>query len=209
MAPQENDALIEKNDIPCPLELHRETVRPEWIDHNGHMNVAYYLLAFDEASGPLLDYLGLTWEYRQRNNCVTFVGDAHVTYRREVLEGAPLRFETRVIDCDEKRVHYWHEMYHAEEGFLSATAELITLHIDARVRRVAPMPAEMVAWICRVRDAHRRLPLPADLGRVIRVKGGLGLPSSHPASSDVPDSKSGDTSGKLPDNQPTTSPTPT
>ena len=23
------------------------TVLPEWIDHNGHMNVAYYVLAFD------------------------------------------------------------------------------------------------------------------------------------------------------------------
>nr|MBC8451738.1 thioesterase-like protein [Rhodospirillaceae bacterium] len=58
--------------IPAPLEIHTETVRPEWIDHNGHMNVAYYLLAFDEAAGAISQYIGYTNEYRKANNIGTF-----------------------------------------------------------------------------------------------------------------------------------------
>lgn len=156
--------------IPAPLELYTETVRPEWIDHNGHMNVAYYVLAFDEAAGAASRYLGIGQEYRDRSGNGTFVGDFHVHYVREVMEGDPLRFTYRIVDCDEKRVHFWQEMHHAEKGYLSAEAETITLHIDMRQRRVAPFPPEIYAHIRAVCEAHEHLPLPANLGRQIKVR---------------------------------------
>ncbi|MEC8775112.1 MAG: thioesterase family protein, partial [Pseudomonadota bacterium] len=61
----------------APLEIHTERVRREWIDHNGHMNVAYYLMAFDEAAGAVSKAIGYTNEYRKVNNIGTFVGDYH------------------------------------------------------------------------------------------------------------------------------------
>ncbi len=155
--------------IPAPLELHRETVRPEWIDYNGHMNVAYYVLAFDHATDALLDYLRLTHAHKAKANSTTFVADMNVSYLREVREGDPLRFTTRVLDCDEKRIHFWHEMYHAGEGYLAATNELLSLHIDLRTRRVGPMPPHILEWIKRVRDAHAALPLPDGVGRTIGI----------------------------------------
>lgn len=157
-------------DIPAPLELHTEIVRPEWIDHNGHMNVAYYLLAFDEAAGAMSRYLGISHAYRRASGHGTFVGDYHIHYVQEVMAGDPLRFTHRIVDCDEKRFHYWQEMYHAEKGYLAAEAEAITLHIDMSVRKVAPFPPEIHARIEAVREAHRHLPPPANLGRVIKVK---------------------------------------
>ncbi|NKB60172.1 MAG: thioesterase-like protein [Alphaproteobacteria bacterium] len=157
-------------DIPAPLEMHTETVRPEWIDHNGHMNVAYYVLAFDEAAGALSSYLGIGQEYRNRSGNGTFVGDFHVHYIQEVMEGDPLRFSHRLVDCDEKRVHYWQEMYHAEKGYLAAEAETITLHIDMSARKVAPFPPEVQERITAVYEAHKHLPLPENLGRQIKVR---------------------------------------
>ena len=159
-----------KTDIDAPLEIHTERVRPEWIDHNGHMNVAFYLMAFDEAAGAVAKSIGYTNEYRDANNIGTFVGDYHIRYVQEVMEGDLLRFTYRIIDCDEKRYHYWQEMYHAEKGYLAAEAEAITLHIDMSVRKVSPFPPEIYERVRSIYDAHKHLPLPKNLGRQIQVR---------------------------------------
>lgn len=86
------------------LELHTESVRTEWIDYNGHMNVAYYVLAFDHATDAFLDYLGMDEHYRDERRCSVFTAEAHVTYDREVRLGDPLRFTTQLLDWDAKRV---------------------------------------------------------------------------------------------------------
>ena len=55
--------------IDAPLNLHRATVLPEWLDYNGHMNVAYYVLAFDHSTDALLDFIGFDTPYREASNC--------------------------------------------------------------------------------------------------------------------------------------------
>ncbi|NKB60173.1 MAG: hypothetical protein GKS00_28035 [Alphaproteobacteria bacterium] len=155
--------------IPTPLELPSTTVKPEWIDFNGHMNVAYYLLAFDQASETLDAFMGLSPEYRAQTKNGTFAGNINIAYRQEVKEGDPLRMTGQVIACDEKRVHYWLEMFHGTEGYLAATAEYMILHIDMSVRRVAPMAPDLVDWIRQVRDAHAVLGTPEGLGKVMKV----------------------------------------
>ena len=165
-----NFVIMNEMSIPAPLELHTEPVLPEWIDYNGHMNVAFYVLAFDHATDEMLDYLRLTHDHKTKANSTTFVADMNITYRREVREGDPLRFTTRILDCDEKRIHFWHEMYHAEEGFLAATNELLSVHIDLSKRRVGPIPPEIFEWISLVRDAHAELPQPKGVGRVVGIR---------------------------------------
>ena len=154
--------------ITAPLELHRCVVRPEWIDYNGHMNVAYYVLAFDHATDAFLDFVGLDEALRDRTGSSTFSVEAHITYQREVGDGDPLRFTTHLLGYDEKRIHYLHRMYHEVEGFLSATVEWMTLHIDLNLRKVAPMPAEVQARLARILESHRALPWPEEVGRVIK-----------------------------------------
>lgn len=155
--------------IDAPLQLHREIVRPEWIDYNGHMNVAYYVLAFDYATDKFFDFVGLDERYRRTTGCSTFAVEAHITYQREVRDGDALRFETRLISYDEKRIHFMHHMFHAEEGFLAATSEWLSLHIDLAQRRVAPMPASITSRLATVLDAHQMLAPPPEAGRIIRV----------------------------------------
>lgn len=156
--------------IPTPFESPVFPVRPEWIDHNGHMNVAYYLLAFDESVWPLFHFLGLTREYRRENRAGTFVGDYHIRYVRELMEGQPVRVTHQLVDADAKRVHFCQAMYHADEGWLAAQSEVISLHVDMRTRRVAPMPATMVEHVARVVSAHAALPRPDNLGRTIGIR---------------------------------------
>ncbi len=164
-----NDA----SEIPAPLEITGEYVRPEWIDHNGHMNVAYYLLAFDESSDHLLNLLGLTRAYKQASNTATFVGDFHIRYLRELLVGDRLRITHQVLACDAKRVHFCSQMYHESEGYLAAQAEVISLHIDMSRRRVAAMSPEVLARARAVQRAHASLERPDNIGRRI----GIGQPA--------------------------------
>ena len=152
------------------LELHREVVRPEYIDWNGHMNVAYYVLVFDHATDELFDYVGIDEAYRKANGYTTFTLEAQVTYQREVLEGDPLRITTQVLDFDHKRAHYFHRMHHAEEGWLAATNELLSLHIDTGKRRSTPFPEDIAARWAEVHAAHAALPRPPEAGRPMGIR---------------------------------------
>lgn len=149
------------------LVIHREPVRSEWIDYNGHMNVAYYVLAFDHATDRFLDLIDTGADYLRRTNHSWFVLETHVTYQQEVLEGDPLRFTVQLIDFDAKRAHYYFEMHHAIEGFLSATSEQIALHVDLAARRSAPFPAEVAARLAAIAEAQATLPRPPAVGRSI------------------------------------------
>jgi acyl-CoA thioester hydrolase len=125
--------------IPAPFDAHRARVQPGWIDHNDHLNMGYYVVAFDLATDAFLDHLGLGPTYKQEAGVATFTLESHVAYLREVRGEAPLRFETRLLAFDAKRIHYFHEMYHAQENYLAATNELLSLHVSRQTRRAAPM----------------------------------------------------------------------
>ncbi|MGE4218137.1 MAG: thioesterase family protein [Alphaproteobacteria bacterium] len=157
-------------DIPTPLELHRAAVLPEWIDYNGHMNVAYYVLAFDHATDAFLDYIGLDAAHKARHACSTFVVDMNVTYRREVVEGDALLFRTRLLDFDSKRMLTYHEMHHAASGYLAATNEILQVHVDMETRRVSPIAPSVLGRLEALHQAHRTLPPPDNAGRVIRLR---------------------------------------
>jgi acyl-CoA thioester hydrolase len=150
------------------LALIRERVRPEWIDYNGHMNVAWYVAAFDIAGESFLEQIGLGPTYRREADASVFSVEAHITYQREVHEGDLLEFRTKLIGFDPKRLHYIQSMYRAADGTLSSTAEWLVLHVDMKTRRTAPMPESLMA---KLRDLQRRqahLPIPPEAGRAVR-----------------------------------------
>lgn len=142
-------------------------VRPEWIDSNGHMNMGYYLVVFDLATDEWMRVLGLDAAHRSAQAVTTFCLEAHVTYHREVREGDPLRFTTRLLAYDAKRIHYIHEMLHGDAGYLAATNELMSLHVSQQTRRGAPMAPAILERLGRIRLVHERLPRPPQVGRVM------------------------------------------
>jgi acyl-CoA thioester hydrolase len=165
--PYEMPALV----TTAPLAIHRSTVLPEWVDWNGHMNVAFYVAAFDQASGAFMRNMGLGRPYVDGKHGMTFVLETHVTYDRELREGAPMRFTTQLLDRDAKRVHLFHEMYHAGQGYLAATNETIVMNIDFAARRSAPFPPQAAERLEAVWRTHRALGRPAKAGRVMGLSG--------------------------------------
>jgi acyl-CoA thioester hydrolase len=157
-------------DLAAPLDRHRATVLPEWIDWNGHMNVGFYVVAFDKATDTLCEQFGCSWDYTRLKIGMTFVIEAHVTYDREVKEGDPLRITTQVLDYDSKRLHYIHFMYHATDGYLASTNELMMINIDYQSRRSAIWPDFARERIEKLAAAHKALPVPRQAGRLIGIR---------------------------------------
>ncbi len=153
------------DDRTAPFDAYRDVVREAWIDHNGHMNMGYYVVVFDLATDAWLSYVGLDLAHRTGRQVTTFCLEAHVTYHREVRAGDPLRFTTRLLAWDAKRIHYFHEMFHAEHGFLAATNELMSLHVSEATRRGAPMAPEILDRLERIGRVHAALPCPPQVGR--------------------------------------------
>ncbi|MFT2019731.1 thioesterase family protein [Streptomyces sp. 796.1] len=96
-----------------PLPVHAEPVRPEWIDYNGHLSEAYYVLVFGHATDALMDHAGLDADYRRRTGCSLYTVEAHVRYLREVPQGSALTVRTRLLGVAGGKAHFTHEMYAA------------------------------------------------------------------------------------------------
>ena len=156
-------------DADGPLRLHEERVQAEWIDANGHMNLAYYVLAFDHATDAVFDRLGIGNAYRRDTGHAIFVLETHVTYERELRQGDPMRFTSQLVDLDEKKLHLFHAMYHAEAGFLAATNEILGLHVDLAARRSRPFAEPALSRLKALAAHHRRLPRPEQVGRSISL----------------------------------------
>ena len=153
-----------------PLSIYSTVIKPEWIDYNGHMNVAYYVLIFDEATDAYKSYVGIDDDYRQKHNFSTFAAELHVTYIMEVHLNDTVDIKTQLIDHDAKRHHFIHQMIERNSGDLCATMEVMSLHIDLTTRRTKPFPAEVYDRISDLMKRHAALPRPKQVGSVIGIR---------------------------------------
>jgi acyl-CoA thioester hydrolase len=154
--------------VATPLELHRCTVQPAWVDYNRHMSESCYLYVFGDNSDAFFRYFGIDDDYRALGHSIYTV-ETHIRNRREVTLGEPLRLTLRLIDFDHKRLHIIHEMFHGETGALLASAEQMLMHVDMRAGRSAPFPADIQQRLAVIHAAHSRAARPADVGRVIAI----------------------------------------
>ena len=145
-------------------------VLPEWIDVNGHMNVAYYVLAFDLGVDALWEDLGITNEYVKNSYGSTFAVESHVTYQQELLEGDPYVITAQMLAYDDKRIHQFQRLYHAEKKFLAATGEWMNLHVDLEARRVTPWPESILAKLAEFSKKQAGQAYPEDAGKQMKVK---------------------------------------
>ncbi len=151
-----------------PLPLYETRIRPEWIDSNGHMNLAYYIVVFDLATDRMFDALDIGAGYRARTGSSSCVVETHTLYEREVTEGEAVRVQPRLLGVDSKRLHFVHEMRHGATGVRVALHELLCLHIAMADRRAAPWPTATRAVREAAVAAEATLPVPAGIGRRVR-----------------------------------------
>ena len=153
------------------LPLYRDTVRPEWVDYNGHMRDAFYLLVFSFATDALMDGVGLDAAGRAASHSSIYTLESHLHYLREVKLGAEVLVQTRLLGVDAKRLHIYQEMLlrGGEADGPVAVSEQMLLHVDVRGPTSAPFSAKVMACVQAMGVAHSQLAQPRHVSRVMRL----------------------------------------
>lgn len=146
-----------------------QSVEKEWIDYNGHLNMAYYTVLFDRAGDQIYEPLGLGPDYARERRHTTYTAEAHICYLRELHLGDEVRCTVHLLEYDEKRFRLFQEMYH-QDGWLAATCETLTLHVDMSGPRVAPFPPDILERIAATHRAHASVAVPQRAGRSVALR---------------------------------------
>ena len=124
--------------------LKTEKVIKEWTDYNGHMNLSYYILIFDNAAEVMLTKFRMGGDSAKSDKKSTFAVETHTTYDQEVKLGEEVEVHLTYLDHDKKRIHYRVSMFHKEKKYLAATTEVLSLYIDLNQRKVAEFEPEKI-----------------------------------------------------------------
>ena len=131
-----------------------ERVQDAWIDYNGHLSEAYYVLVFGHATDAVMDSVGLGPAYRTAHGASLFTVEAHLQDLDQVPGGADLEVRSAVIGASAKLLRLWHEM--SVEGRLCATEEVLGVHVDVGSGRSSPFPDDIVRSVQDVREPPGR-----------------------------------------------------
>lgn len=149
--------------------LYRDTVRPEWVDYNGHLRDAFYLLIFSFANDALMEHIGLDTAGRARSHSSIYTLESHINYLREVKLGTQVLVRTQLLGADAKRLHVFHAMEVLDGDGPVAVSEQMLLHVDVRGPKSAPFTLDVLARVQAIRLAHSALARPVYVGRVMRL----------------------------------------
>ena len=155
--------------IAAPFVSSIMEVEKDWIDYNGHLNMAYYNVLFDRCSDEAFAEMGLGPDYAKERRLTSYTAEAHICYVQELHLGHKVRVSFQLLDHDEKRIHFFQELHHAD-GWLAATSEALTLHVDMSGPRVAPFPPDILEKVKAMRAAHAGLPTPDRAGRSVGIR---------------------------------------
>ena len=121
-----------------------QIIKKEWTDYNNHMNMAYYVLVFDQIWEKILGKFKMGEQSAKTTNMSTMVVETHTTYNNEVKEGDEVEINLTFFDHDKKRLHFKMEMIEKSSKKLSATLEMLSLYIDLNKRKVTEFEDEKV-----------------------------------------------------------------
>jgi acyl-CoA thioester hydrolase len=126
------------------VHIANQIIKKEWTDYNNHMNMAYYVLIFDQIWEIILEKFKMGEQSAKSTKMSTMVVETHTTYNNEVKEGDEVEINLTFFDHDKKRLHFKMEMIEKSSKKLSATLEMLSLYIDLNKRRVAEFEDEKV-----------------------------------------------------------------
>jgi acyl-CoA thioester hydrolase len=126
------------------VHIANQIIKKEWTDYNNHMNMAYYVLVFDQIWEIILEKFKMGEQSAKTTKMSTMVVETHTTYNNEVKEGDEVEINLTFFDHDKKRLHFKMEMIEKSSKKISATLEMLSLYIDLNKRRVAEFEDEKV-----------------------------------------------------------------
>ena len=155
--------------IPAPFVSKVMGIQKDWIDYNGHLNMAYYNVLFDKCADEAFELMGMGPAYAKDRRLTVYTAEVHVCYVQELHLSHSVIGTFQLLDCDNKRLRSYHELRHVD-GWLAATSEILTLHIDMSGPKVSPFPPDVQEKVDAMRAAHVALPMPERAGRSIGIK---------------------------------------
>ncbi|WP_339560561.1 thioesterase family protein [Pseudomonas sp. EA_65y_Pfl1_P113] len=158
------------------LTTYTTNILPDWVDYNGHLRDAFYLLIFSYATDALMDTLGLTRESREASGHSLFTLELHLNYLHEVKLGAEVEVHTQLIAHDAKRLHLYHSLHLVGDAKELAGNEQMLLHVDLAGPHSAPFTEATRGKLAAIHAEQTDLARPALLGRLI----GLPTPNEQP-----------------------------
>ena len=152
-----------------PYNEFSTVIKPDWIDYNGHLNVAFYHYIFDLSARPFFQWMGMTKDLRKEYNFSTFALETHLNYMSEVKVDATVRVESRLLDVNEKRFHFYQEMFKTESDTLAASHESVGTIVNMASRKSTAMPAQLLEKLLQIKSAHEQLQRPWQIGHTMAV----------------------------------------
>ncbi|CAN7200470.1 thioesterase family protein [Aquipseudomonas alcaligenes] len=157
------------------LTTYRTAIPAEWVDYNGHLRDAFYLLIFSYATDALMDHIGLDEAGRASSGHTLYTLECHLNFLAEVKLGAGVEVRTQVLAHDAKRLHIHHGLYPEGGDDLLAASEQMLMNVESASARSAPFASTVAERVGGLAAAHRQLPPPVHVARVI------GLPPARAA----------------------------
>ncbi|WPN97897.1 thioesterase family protein [Pseudomonas sp. MUP55] len=149
------------------LKTYTTKIQPDWVDYNGHLRDAFYLLIFSYATDALMDILGLDSDNREASGHSLFTLELHLNYLHEVKLGAEVQVHTQLIAHDAKRLHLYHSLHLVGGDEALAGNEQMLLHVDLAGPHATPFTEITLERLTAIRAQQAELPPPVLLGRVI------------------------------------------
>jgi acyl-CoA thioester hydrolase len=154
---------------PAPFVSQVMEIHKDWIDYNGHLNMAYYNVLFDRCADEAFELMGFGPNYARERRLTTYTAEVHICYVRELHLDHKVTATLQILDHDEKRIRFFQELRHVD-GWLAATSENLMLHVDMAGPKVAPFPADIMERVRAMANAHAALPVPERAGRAIGIR---------------------------------------
>ncbi|WP_262140362.1 thioesterase family protein [Pseudomonas sp. Marseille-Q5117] len=151
------------------LTTYQTTIIPDWVDYNGHLRDAFYLLIFSYATDALMDRLGMDSSNREASGHSLFTLELHLNYLHEVKLDTEVQVRTQIIGHDSKRLHLYHSLHKVGDEQELAGNEQMLLHVDLTGPRSAPFSPDTLHRLQAIVADQTDLPAPAYIGRVIAL----------------------------------------
>ena len=127
-----------------PVYLKSQNIIKEWVDYNNHLNMAYYVLIFDQALEVILEKFKMGAKSAKTEKRSTMVVETNTKYINEVQEGIEIDIFLTFFDHDKKRLHLKMEMVEKKTKKISASIEWLSLYVNLETRKVTEFESEKI-----------------------------------------------------------------
>ncbi|XXF08568.1 thioesterase family protein [Pseudomonas sp. D2-3] len=146
---------------------YQTAVQADWVDYNGHLRDAYYLLICSFATDGLMDRIGLDEAGRARSGHTLYTLECHLNFLAEVKLGVEVQVRTQLLGHDRKRLHIQHLIERDDDGQIVAESEQMLMNIDTASGRSAPFDEQVAQQVQLLAVAQLHVPRSVNVGRVI------------------------------------------